>query len=322
MAATLRDVIHLLRRLRLATPLVLCLSALASGCGGGTSTTDAGQGPGDAASRDSAVADAAMDAGVMDARPADGASDAASDAAPADAATDGAPLDAAFDATVGDGATPSDASVPADASSPDGPLPDGSVILGETVTHPAETPIAPATECTVTEDTVFVRSATHVPDCSPVTYDTNPPSGGNHYPEPAYFQTYDAPVPWGFLVHSEEHGGVVIAYDCPSGCPSLVASLQAIIDAEPDDPICASTPFLHRLILVPEPDLTVPIAAAAWGYTYRATCLDTASLTAFIEAHYAMSPESACFAGVDMSAGGWCTTDGGVPDAGPPDAGP
>ena len=36
------------------------------------------------------------------------------------------------------------------------------------------------------------------------------------------------------------------------------------------------------------------VAAAAWQWTYKASCVDAASLGAFIDAHYAMAAENFC----------------------------
>ena len=66
-------------------------------------------------------------------------------------------------------------------------------------------------------------STAHLAQCLPVSYDTNPPSGGTHYDAWAAFQNYDYVVPDGYLVHSLEHGAVVFWYNCPGGCPDEVA---------------------------------------------------------------------------------------------------
>ena len=39
------------------------------------------------------------------------------------------------------------------------------------------------------------------------------------------------------------------------------------------------------------------VAASAWGYIYRADCVDPVSLTAFINDHYAKGPENFCAGG-------------------------
>ena len=138
----------------------------------------------------------------------------------------------------------------------------------------------------------------HVPEGTPIEYGSNPPSSGKHYPVWANFEEYASPVEDGYLVHSMEHGAVLLLYDCdgPSTCPLLVEALRAVRDAVPTDPQCDPS-IRVRVILAPRPSLDVPVAAAAWGFTYRADCVDAPSLGAFIDAHYAKAPENFCAPG-------------------------
>ena len=133
---------------------------------------------------------------------------------------------------------------------------------------------------------------THIPCTSPATYLTEPPSSGNHYPIWANFQTYTTPVPWGNLVHSLEHGAVVIVYNCPDTCDADVARIQTLMNGIAD-PLC-TTP---RLILAPDPTLDVRFAASAWTWTLRADCFDEGIFGDFIRAHIGFGLEQLCNAG-------------------------
>jgi hypothetical protein len=138
------------------------------------------------------------------------------------------------------------------------------------------------------------EGAIHV-DCTPVpTYGTNPPSSGNHYGIWADYKTYTTPVPWGHLVHSLEHGAIVIVYNCPDGCADEVEAAQAMIDALPTDATCTA-PTQRRVILAPDPHLDVRWAASAWTWTLRASCFDAAAFNAFALAHYNHAGEDLCF---------------------------
>lgn len=182
-------------------------------------------------------------------------------------------------------ARPSVGPAPSPPSSPTGPPPDGEIDAS----------------CKVTIDTPSIVPSTHVPEGTDIAYTSNPPSSGPHYPRWAAFQEFSEPVADGYLVHSMEHGAVVLFYSCdllPAGtCPSVVAGLRAIRDALPADPICDPSVRV-RVIIVPRPKLDVPVAAAAWGWTYRAACLDEPSLAQFVRDHYGKAPENFCAQGV------------------------
>jgi hypothetical protein len=49
-----------------------------------------------------------------------------------------------------------------------------------------------------------------------------------------------------------------------------------------------------RTVLTPDPLLDVPVAAAAWGWVYRAECVDLPTLRDFVRAHYGQGPEGLC----------------------------
>jgi hypothetical protein len=139
--------------------------------------------------------------------------------------------------------------------------------------------------------------ASHVDVCSEVDYVPHPPAAGSHYGQWADFARYDAPVPWGFLVHSLEHGAVVLVHSCEAdACPEVLAAFERI-HASTDDPLCRDHTNGNRIITVFDPSIEVPIAAVAWGRVYRATCLDEPTLEEFVSEHYAQAPENLCFAG-------------------------
>jgi Protein of unknown function (DUF3105) len=194
---------------------------------------------------------------------------------------------------------------------------DGSVDDGGNGTfitlYPDAGPLPGESACTVIEHVgIPVASRIHVPICTPVSYPTNPPSGGNHWPIWAAYRAYqETPVPHEMYVHNEEHGTIVFLYRCEGACPEVVAALSAVYDAFPPDPLCAGLGPAARLVLTPDPDLATPIAAAAWGATYTATCIDQASLMQFALDHYAQGPEDFCTDGLDIEGMGSICADAG-----------
>ena len=144
----------------------------------------------------------------------------------------------------------------------------------------------------------------HVALCSALNPTTNPPTSGPHYGRWPVFRVYEQPVPWGFLLHGLEHGAVVIAYNCPDGCPAEVAAARALHACVSPKAACPRPP----VIVVPDPTLDVRFAAASWGHFLRARCFDPAPFARFIDAHADRGPES--FADdcgeLDREAAGWC----------------
>jgi hypothetical protein len=161
---------------------------------------------------------------------------------------------------------------------------------------PAPGPVADAS-CDYVIDAPTIVPSNHVAESEPVAYVSNPPSSGPHYPRWANFQEFAQPVGDGYLVHAMEHGAVLLLYKCdPASCPPIVEALRAVRDAIPTDPAC--DPAIRvRVILAPRPELDVPVAAAAWGFTYKAGCVDAPSLSQFVTDHYAKAPENFCVPG-------------------------
>ena len=203
------------------------------------------------------------------------------------AVADAAAVDAAAVDAGGDGA-------PADSAALDGPSDDGA---------PARDAGDDARACATTVAGSPLAAGAHVAQCTPITYATNPPTSGPHYPLWARFKAYADRVPRGFWVHAMEHGAVVVTYNCPGGCAADVAALVAYLDARPADPLCTA-PVRNRFIVTPDPLLDTTFAASAWGWSLRSDCFDLPALGAFIDAHYAQAPENFCSDGFDPTAPG------------------
>ncbi len=57
-------------------------------------------------------------------------------------------------------------------------------------------------------------------------YNSSPPSSGPHFGGLAPWTAHEDPVPPELFVHNLEDGGIVLAYDCPDGCPEIVEGLS------------------------------------------------------------------------------------------------
>lgn len=159
-------------------------------------------------------------------------------------------------------------------------------------------PEYPDASCRVEIDSPPLLPAIHVQFDASIQWDSNPPSSGPHFPIWAAYQAYTSPVPRGYYVHDLEHGAIVFLYNCPDagGCPDVVAALQKASDSIPDDPLCtaAGEGVRVRTVITPDPLIDVPVAAAAWGWVYKAQCADLPTLEAFAQQHYGRGPEELC----------------------------
>jgi hypothetical protein len=153
--------------------------------------------------------------------------------------------------------------------------------------------------CLVTLETPEPQVGTHVPEGTAVQYNSNPPTSGPHYPVWAAFQEYDKPVDRRYLVHDMEHGAVVIFYKCAdqASCAPLLAAAREAVASLPDDKSCQGTGARVRAIIVPDPGIDVPLAAASWGWLYKAACADAPTLKQFVRDHYAQGTEDTCAPG-------------------------
>jgi hypothetical protein len=177
------------------------------------------------------------------------------------------------------------------------PVPDARELPDATPTADAGPP-ADASPCAPEVRSWALSTAPHVEIGVDVAYTTNPPSSGPHWPKWARWnRTYDEPeLAEEYWVHNLEHGAVVLLYRCEAGgCGDVRAQLEAFEDSLPVDPKCVS-PIRTRTLVARYPGLPVgvSVAAAAWGATYAAGCLDEDSLRRFYVDHVGQGPEDLC----------------------------
>jgi hypothetical protein len=164
--------------------------------------------------------------------------------------------------------------------------------------------LVPNTACKVTIETPpllcddVTLKCGHVSFGVDVMYNSEPPSSGDHYPVWAAYQTWQHPLDYRNLVHNLEHGAIAFLYHCTqaSGCDDYITGLQAASKMLFDDPVCArnGSGVRVRTLVAPDPKLTTPVVAVAWGWIYRAECLDIPSLVDFARLRYGKGPETNC----------------------------
>ena len=153
-------------------------------------------------------------------------------------------------------------------------------------------------ECNATVTEVPREASGHVEVGNPISWNTNPPASGKHYPVWAGWDRSYEDLERGYWMHNLEHGGVALLYRCDDGCPEVVEQLLDVARAAPIDPLCTA-PLRNRLLVVNDPLLPdgIQVAAAAWGVTYTAECFDD-SIATFVTDHIGHGPEASCTEGL------------------------
>lgn len=115
----------------------------------------------------------------------------------------------------------------------------------------------------------------HVPreEWEKFAYNSNPPTSGPHDPEWIRAGIYNDPQGDGYLIHSLEHGYVIISYRCEVPKVSEVSKGEATPAAERDQDCVSFVERLkervnrdsYKLILVPRLSLDTHFALTAWG---------------------------------------------------------
>lgn len=128
-------------------------------------------------------------------------------------------------------------------------------------------------------------------------YNSNPPTSGPHEEVWVRPGIYIEPQPEGKLIHSLEHGYIILHYNCNAGeqstdatpsatnasgtCTGMIAELEAV----------ARKKGLTKLIMLPRPQLDAPIAVTAWNYVDKMESVDATRIERFIDFYRDHGPE-------------------------------
>lgn len=132
-------------------------------------------------------------------------------------------------------------------------------------------------------ETFPYEGSTHVPVGSTVAYMTDPPTSGNHYPYPQGGGYFDTAIESGFLVHSMEHGGVIIYYDPAVVTDAQKYNLKTLARNHPG--------LFGMLVCVPRNDPAYPIILTAWTHRLRLETYDQSRLDGFVTLFLNQGPE-------------------------------
>jgi hypothetical protein len=168
----------------------------------------------------------------------------------------------------------------------------------------------------------------HITNIAGQTYNSNPPTSGKHFPMWAKRGAYAYQISDGYLLHSLEHGYIVISYNC--GEKAKPISTISYKDGEPfsemhangqgkmspftpeeapkkegglpndfsskscKDLVAKLSKFLkeyQRVVIVPRPNLDTTIALTAWTKLDKMNTFEEERISAFIAAYHNKGPE-------------------------------
>lgn len=146
----------------------------------------------------------------------------------------------------------------------------------------------------LTEEAYPEQSRDHIQRGAPHDpYNSNPPTSGPHYADrpnmlqvqAGFYDDSDAPLDED-LVHSEEHGYVIIWYNCdklPTGvtCPQLQEGLKEVRNDLGGE----------KLIVLPRKSLDTMLAMTSWTKVQRLDAFDVPKITQFYKSHLGQAPE-------------------------------
>ncbi len=110
-------------------------------------------------------------------------------------------------------------------------------------------------------------------------YNSNPPTSGPHWPEPANWGVYSTEMPDEQLVHNLEHGGIWISYRPDKVDQNTINKLN---DFAKRYAIVIVTPRLKN---------DTAISLAAWTHLQNLDQYDERAILEFIDAYYNKGPE-------------------------------
>ena len=112
-----------------------------------------------------------------------------------------------------------------------------------------------------------IQGRNHIPVGQPHDpYNSEPPSSGPHYDTPAQAGFYDQAPADEYLVHSMEHGYVIIWYTCDQykdgTCDQLKANIKEVMGAAGASAVTGTL----KLIAVPRAGQKTVVGLSAWGH--------------------------------------------------------
>lgn len=124
----------------------------------------------------------------------------------------------------------------------------------------------------------------HVAEPEKVTYESNPPTSGNHWARTAQWGFYkNNPPADEQIVHNLEHGAVVVWYNPDKVSEQEYNDLFSVYQQMSQDEF--------RTLLVARPNLDTKYAMSSWGFLMKSDTLDKDAMLGFHSRHKLRGPE-------------------------------
>lgn len=162
-----------------------------------------------------------------------------------------------------------------------------------------------------------ITGRNHIPDDTKASnYNSNPPTSGDHYNQPADWGIYPEALPDERVVHNLEHGGVWVSYNCSllketswikgayaqehsvpadtfteatssgaaindsDSCKKLIADLEGVVEG-----------YRSKVIMTPRAANDKAVAVVSWGRLWKMEQFDGDRLREFIDKNRNRGPE-------------------------------
>ncbi len=129
---------------------------------------------------------------------------------------------------------------------------------------------------------IAITDSNHVAPGTSIQYNSNPPAIGPHYPDPAHAGMYTTPPADGNLVHSLEHGAVILWYNPTQLSGDQINTLKQIFNSTSG-----------KTIMVPRQGMDVPVALTSWGRVLKLKTIDESQIKVFFDTNIDRGTEQA-----------------------------
>lgn len=115
----------------------------------------------------------------------------------------------------------------------------------------------------------------------------NPPTSGDHCAETLRCQTFSTEPNRCQWLHNLEHGHAVFLYNCPEGCPEIVATLEAVRQEAK-----VGSNGVIRALVAPDSRLPTRVAALLWRTSWTGDSADPEALRCVLSFQDTQAPEA------------------------------